>query len=469
MMDYEKDPQTVFLKDLIFVTVRAWRRILVVAIAFAVVLGAVGVAKGLGGDNGVEAQQAYQSSMANYQTAKAEYDAQINEQQDALANLENSLEASPSQLQRQQDYLEQSILMQIDPYSFYRGTAKFYVDTNNDSSEDGVANHTAAVCALYSNMLDARGLETLANQLQMHRKYLAEVVSVGYEGQILTINVNNVTQKDAEELLKLLVDELKSYHSIISASVEEHKLQLVSSYFYNVMDANLVTKQKTEREKMAALKQSQEDAKASVETAKSELSRLQAERDQLREPTMAVSGGKAAALKKGVIYAFVGAVLGVFVVAAVACVAHIAGEKVYSVRTLRNRVGVKVLGSISDDKKKCAVDRWIDKLEGRCIDEKQDVLAALVRGQCTGNVLVAGSAGTQILESVVSSLERAGVKAVGHGSLLNSVQAVETLRSCDCVLLVEKCGISRYSLIEQEIDMVDSVGKQLLGCVVVDS
>jgi len=85
-------------------------------------------------------------------------------------------------------------------------------------------------------------------------------------------------------------------------------------------------------------------------------------------------------------------------------------------------------------------------------------------------LLVAGTAGDSCVQWVADALRKSmpdRTVLVG-GSLLESVSAIEGLYPSDSVLLVERCGVSRYSLVKSQIEAVLSMDKQLIGCVTLE-
>ena len=182
--------------------------------------------------------------------------------------------------------------------------------------------------------------------------------------------------------------------------------------------------------------------------------------------TTSVSG----LVKQAIIFAVLGGVLGAFLTVCAVWVLHITSGKVYSDRTLRNRTGVKVIGCVSAGKKK-GIDRKLHKLEGRNTAETESQYALLAvdircRMENAKHLLVTGSVEA---EGLVSALRQAipGVQ-VSSGSILDSAAALEMLKACDAVLLVEQCGVSRYSQVDRQTEIICDYAKQLLGCVLLD-
>jgi hypothetical protein len=212
-------------------------------------------------------------------------------------------------------------------------------------------------------------------------------------------------------------------------------------------DATIAAKQKQAFESLTAL-----------QTQKSEWQKLQ------------VKPAAASKASNPVIMAVLGAAIGAFLVCAVACVSHISSSKVYSVRTLKNRTGATVLGSIIASKKKDPIQQWLHRLEGRNdLTNQASVLAAIVGTYCSEGkkLLIAGNGEDTIVQALVQELTGLGVQVAAHGSLLDSPKALQALPEQDAVLLAVQCGQSMYHQVEEEMKLAADHA-QLLGCFVID-
>ena len=58
------------------------------------------------------------------------------------------------------------------------------------------------------------------------------------------------------------------------------------------------------------------------------------------------------------------------------------------------------------------------------------------------------------------------IQVVAGNNMLEDVQTVRELPECDGVILVEQCGVSKYSVVEAEIEKVFDLKKYVVGCVV---
>ena len=112
--------QEIDLKDLMFAVLRKWRPIILIAIVFAVLLGGM---KGAGALK--------QMKDSEYLAAKQqEYDNSMDQYAISKASLEKEVENIKASLESQNEYMEKSVLMNINPYDEYVTAADFYVGTD---------------------------------------------------------------------------------------------------------------------------------------------------------------------------------------------------------------------------------------------------------------------------------------------------------------------------------------------------
>ena len=120
MDSYQNYEQEIDLKDLMFAVLRRWRPIILIAIIFALLLGGFKAVRGLGQMKDAEyvasKQQEYDNSMDQYEMSKE--------------RLEKEIENIKASLESQNDYMENSVLMNINPYDEYTTAVSFYVATD---------------------------------------------------------------------------------------------------------------------------------------------------------------------------------------------------------------------------------------------------------------------------------------------------------------------------------------------------
>ena len=79
----------------------------------------------------------------------------------------------------------------------------------------------------------------------------------------------------------------------------------------------------------------------------------------------------------------------------------------------------------------------------------------------------ASAAGTEIAKELQKNV--AAVQLVCAGSLLEDVNALQQLPECDGVIFIVTCKDSRYSLVRKQLARVRDAGKQVYGCIVLET
>lgn len=461
-MNYENKDRELNLKALCFCVARKWRLMLVAALILALALGGYRGWKGLSGmadDQSVaELQAAYEADYARYQSQASIFQIKINQVQEDIRN--------------HRAYMEESVLMGIDYRNTWTASVDLYIETQENTSVSGAGEgYTRAdvIADAYRNMLvSTRVLEKAAEAVNIAPQHLRELISIPLpvyheyqDGPLVTVLIRSGDAESTRKILDSLLNCLDGIQQEITATMGEHTLNKVNAGVAVVVDEDVAEVQEDAADRLLEYMDYLEEYRYALE--------------QLSAPGMpdvSVSGVVKGAIK----YALVGFLVGAFLVAAVACVGFVIGDKVYSAEELKSRFGLTLLGKVAlNQKKSCCIDRLLDRCEDRGKTEEQGALAvagANVANHCPENaaLLVAGTAGEAEMAKIVETLTQAlpGRTVIFGGSLLESLTAIEALPKCDAVLLVERCGVSRYSQIDAQLQAVKGVNKQLLGCVVLE-
>ena len=446
-MDYQIEEREISIKRMIFCCLHQWRRILVAAMALALLMG------------GFRTIQRWHAMSDPEVLAKndEEYELALKHYMDEKASLEAQVESLQNTIGNQQEYMDKSVLMTIDPYNFYRGTLAMCVIAEKESQVNTIL--LAYQAALSSGEL----LSGVAQEMGMEEKYLRELVTVTVDitaeglNNLLTISCSYETQEGAQQMLDMIADGIDELRVRLNKSIGTHNLGNVVCSVSSCVDVNISLLQKTELENQAA-------QMVLLETAESQLEAL----DEPGENILTVKS----VIKSGIKYAIAGAVIGGFLMVAAVCVGFIVGGKLYSGDELKARFRIPVLASILPGGRKFrGLDAWLNRIESRGVggDGEYDVAAANIRNYAAGakKLLVTSTAGEGASKALVEALgDKTGLELVSCGSLLQDPAALENLAACDGVVLVEKCRTSRYSAIEAALERISDTGKPLLGCVI---
>ncbi len=461
-MNYANKERELNLKALCFCVVRKWKLMLAAALVFALALGGFRGWKGLSAmpdDQTLAAMEAaYEADYAKYQSQTEALNIKIQQVQEDIRN--------------HGVYMEESVLMNLDYRNTWTASVDLYIATQENTLVSGAGEgYTRAdvIADAYRNMLvSSRVLEKAAQAVGIAPQYLRELISIPLpvyheyqDGPLVTVLIRSGDAESAQKIMDSLLASLGQIREEITATIGEHTLNQVNTAVAVMVD-----------EDVAEL---QEDAADWLLDYMAYLKDYSYALEQLVAPAMpdvSVSGVVKGAIK----YAIVGFLGGVFLVAAVAGVSFVIGDKVYSAEEIRSRFGLTLLGKASLTARKCGcIDRVLDRWEDRGKTEEQGAMAVIganVASRCPENatLLVAGTAGDAGIEAVVKTLTQAlpGATVIAGGNLQDSLTAIEALPKCDTVLLVERCGQSRYSQIDAQLEAVKGVNKPLLGCVVLE-
>lgn len=450
-MHQEKPEWEINLKSMLFAAAYRWKVMLAAAAALAVLLGGFQMVS-------VWRERNNDDLYAQHKVAYTEYKNKKNVLKKTIEKLEKDIE-------EQKTYLDESMLMQLDHRDVHQARVNLYLTTPYQIMPDKVFQNTdkaELLLAFYvSSLSDQLLLTDIAKEVNLDAKYLTEIVSIETDlGHILSITVSWTDDAGAQAIMAALVAHTQSYHDVLSETVGEHTLTVVLDTVGSVVDPGVFDRQEQEN--------------SQLENYELQLAEKDVELRGLVEPVIgevSVSG----ILKTGIKWAVLGGIAGVVLVAALCCFAYVFSDKVYCGTDVQARCGVRVLGSLSSGKRIDPITRHIRRAEGRIVADPnevpvllQETLLQYARG--AANVLVTGDMKPELVESCTARLQEGltDVKLTACGSILEDVNAVRGLSQCDAVLLLEKCGSSRYHRISREMAQINDANKPLMGCIIVE-
>lgn len=444
-MEQEKDLQVIFIKDLLFAALYQWRRILVFGCIFALLLGAVAFALQL-----KNSAPAVSGDGANASAGESS----------AATMLQQKIQQMEQTISDQRNYMTESVLMTLDPYCVYKATSDILVETDYQilpGMEYQNPDKIQVILRAYYNHLNSdEVIQTISQVTGVKTKYLTELIYITLGDattRSLGITVSYGDPEGAKQILDILIQATQDFKTQIEPSVGDHSINILPGNISERVDLTISDKQ------LAAI--------VRLNNLNVELANLQAQASAL-PAIMDVSGG--ISLKALILPCILGAFLGFVMVVFFIWVGHIGGTRVYSARTLKNRTGIRVLACIPNPgKRNLFIDRWLKKLEGRCLHKNQAALAAAAISNCAAGskVLVAKSEGYTDL-TLEKALEQAGVSFQLCGNLTQDADAIKALPNCDAVVLLEACHASYNADVEQSMELIADLKKPLLGCVLMN-
>lgn len=272
-----------------------------------------------------EQEKAYEKELKLY---KESYELAEKE----IKNIEDSIK-------RQNEYNEEAIQMQINPYDVQVGTAQFYVDTNYQINLEAIYQNRDISNSVLNAYASIASNGTLYNYVSESLeepediRYLKEIITVrvDYDNRMINVEAHAEDSESCEEIISLIKKCFDNSRAEIVKNVGEHDLQLVTESYYTTVDLNLETLQKNNR--------------AGVEALNDSLNLKSEEFEKMKEPVKKVNS-VGTVVKSGIKYILVGGVLGGFLAAAVILFLFLIDTTIKEEKDVAFYLGLPVIGSI---------------------------------------------------------------------------------------------------------------------------
>ena len=482
--NYEQEEE-IDLVSLLFTVLRKYRQMLAVALACAVIFGAVaGIQTSANGAVSADAQEEYDAAMTEYRQKKADYDAAVRQYKLDTTSNEQAQADTQKALEDAQTYAEHSILSNLDAHNVWTARADLYIKTNYQIMPGSVyqnPDNTSAVVQAYANLLvNGDAMDKAADALKLQARFLREVVTAepvqnanGTYSGLLTLRVNAADQNSAEKILNELLSHLDEVQASISAAIGSHTVATVAQSCSCIVSTDLLAQQQAQSDNIAALQAQMQTLQATREQLDETYADTQANWAAVSEPVL-----HAALLSSIAKFALIGFVVGVFVVAGIVCVQFLAAGRVYSAKELKRACNLPVLGALASEKSKTAqkLDAALNRAEGRpngsTDAEMLCLMAETIRSRApqARRVLVTGDLPAEQLTALAAALQATdalrSVTVTAAESILKAAATVQQVNLADSIVLAADCACSRYAAVNDQNEQIRRLGKSVLGCIV---
>ena len=453
------------LAKLFWAICRKWKSILLWMVAIAIVGGAAKVGRSAlsmrDSDEVSLALSAYKMLVAN----------NLQERIDCRHRMENlSLE-----LKEQQEYVDNSRYMHIDPYNVAVAKATYYVKTDYEIMPEMTyqnRDYTDMIVNTYMEILTSESnLLVVCDKIDMELRYLQEIMSVWSDGYgTLSIQVISDSLEDSEKILRLLDDCVTNNKEKITATIDDHRIGQLTDSAYTTADLGMAQTQQAKKDMLTELRTQFSDEQERYKA-------LTKESAQIEEPTYTVS----AILKESIKAMIIGAILGAVIACCVIFSQVVISDNVYSADCLAERTRMRILGALPGDVKKIEkmskLDLLLRRKEGLSTTTDTasgySVAASYLAGICpnASTILVAGGAETEYIKNACEMFQAAlsGKSFMNGDYILSDANTIRMVGQCDAVVLVEQAGVSRYTEVLKEIEVIQNLKGTIVGAVMIEN
>ena len=464
------------LKDLFFEFLRKWRLIVCCALIGGIVLGAVAFA--------ADVKRANTPVVPNVEV-EVEEDVTAELNIDELEEVISAVQLK-AQIDAKSQYISQSILMQINPFS----TDKVILEYKISGADAQTALNSYQIWIENGGFLN----EDVADEEKI---YIGELVTADASGETFMVQV---LHQDAEACAALASEVKKAfgqYTTSLTMNGVVHVCTLLQETTTVVADGELhqfqadyLDENIADQEELAKMKadMSADQVAAYLEMEREVFDRGETGNEasnsdaELQNPDTGAQPAKVSIDLKQVL---LGMVLGAVLAVVYIFVAYLMTGKLRTVGEVEKLYGVKMLGVMRNTQQKkkvfVAVDKLVWKLEhGRNAvlsdKEEQQLVAASIYIQCqkygTSTVYASGSKlaniSAEIMNALKEELASKGITLVIGKDVTGNADALLDASKAGNVLLVEEKRVSAYKDILKAVQMCVNNHIRVLGVTVVE-
>lgn len=457
-----KEP--ISIKEILAVVIKRGMAIVCVALVFAMLLG---------GLKGFQQLRTVRSAANTQQEVDARNEAALEDYRAQYDLAQSMLEKTQYKLEKLQEYNEESLLMQIDPYNKYRSYAILALTEVEEDAfqqvyqQEGIPVDYIMTKILNQYMVYWKHLDLL-KELEnnpypdINEKYIREIANVSKtDGATITIYVNAPTPEEASALCQAIYENLLQAHETIQEATYAHELTLISSGTKFEVDYSIEEKQLGNLE--------QED------DYKQEILQLEAARDKLKKPSVESVQTMGSVVTAAVKWAVIGGVLGFLLSCVCVWLWYILRDGVETSRQAEAILGVPFLGSVA------ARGGIFNRLANWLVEERrwkdQEQAAAYIAERMkscqegTGKIALVSTtrvseedAGIQLLLNTMTQL---GHAVVYTNEAESNPKALAAIREYGLVIQVERLGVSNRNAMLHIAGVAKQLDAAVLGFVTV--
>lgn len=431
--DFREDENTrnVSLLHLILCALKRWKIILLAGIVLGGLLGSYKILSiHSKKDEMIKAYDSYVSGTQAYKEISESYKKQIAKYQ--------------ASVDKRAEFAENSIRMQIDPYSVAESTLEVQVISNDDipaTAEELLS----AYNSIYDEIYYADLFNELAEKTNIDKKYLSELIAIPIPASTAAIRVTVRCPDEpmAEMIRDDLADLLEADQKILEDIGDNH-LRIVKKGTTTMVDMEVQTQQDALRDTITRLQ-------TSLYTA-------QNQNAQLIKPVSVPKYSKKYMLFNGIVLGAVGFAAGALLALAAIMILIILKGAIFSPDEIDGEFGLRTFADLSHKKSDwdAAVNYTLARLEN------------LFAGKDNAVIGVVGSASDKDMELLTSKLnEKAGkgLKFKKISDFMKDADAYRSISDTDGVILTAEIGKTDFLAARKEVALIAESGKELLGTV----
>ncbi len=428
-----------------------WRFIIICILVFALALGTY---KAVGFSEKINDPDYRKSADETNQRLEEVYT--VNKEQ-----IEDRMQGLSDEIERQKNYMANSVLYNIDPYRVFVREVTYYIDTDYVIlPEMGVQNpdYTGAVVNAY---------KTIAQQVNIDNVLYGDTESAqGYDKRsefitattgavgTLSIRVRGNSQEQADAIMAAIEGAIFENKHFIQNTIADHEISVISDCRSQDADPTLVALHDANEAKMAALTDS--------------YFKVLDEYKNLKEPDY-IQLGRNALILSVIKNSITGAVAGAFAAVFVIFALFLFRDTVINEEDINTRYNSTTFGTILE-RKRGRIDLWVFRHLGTSGLERSDqikMVAVKIKQKIekAEKLMLLGDVETPVLEQLSDELKANGitVQLIAGKERHESADTLLQLQQCDALILTEMMQKTSHRQVRNQMNMARQIGKKELG------
>ena len=267
------------LRFMFYAGLRKWKAMIIAGLIIAVLLGIYAIISSITASND---DYANWDKVVEIRDNKLKYSNSMDE-----AELDNV--TIDKKISDQQEYLDKSIYINLDPYDIQCAEAEYYISTDYKilpGMDYQNMDFTDTIARSYVSLLtNADIMNEVAEKFGTQSRYLKEILSIYVSDRILTVKVIHSDVDTAQQILECVVGYLPSIGEDITKNIAEHSLGLINNTSYSYINLDLIDKQKEQNALLQSLNQTKAENNNIIDDATYNLRELDKDENALSNDT----------------------------------------------------------------------------------------------------------------------------------------------------------------------------------------
>lgn len=406
----------------------------------------------------------------------------------------NNVFALCTKLQQQQEYVENSPLMQINPYNEDRITMQFAIQTETGNSLD--------ILNAIQSYINQKGIaEDLKKEYpDIDNNYVSELVSfecdndalrelpdsnyVLTQANIFSVQVLQIDETSCQKLADAVLDCLAAYQVQTNERLGSYQLELLNESYLKAVDSELQSYQYSKVDSLISMQDRVTNQMAALSDTQNQVLSGMLSNEEIieidsvnKESAIAQESITVSISKK---YLGIGILAGIILGIILIVLRYVTRGTLNLSVEFQNMFNIRTFGQVNLLQRSNILIRMWRKITNKknplSLEEETQLTIANVKNYCKRNqvnrILFTGSGESLStnawMKDVLTALRQQQIEAEVANDLLYSSETLEIMTDYDYVVLVETLHVSRYGDVKQEIQKIMEQNVHIAGAIVLN-